>query len=274
MMNKLVDLNKVIFSGKIYYKVNDLTLLFEGVSLYKIKKVINEMELETVKLKGFGTGNFILETDVNKLIINEQSVFLSTKVRVLSDEVKMTKLLNKMFAPTEKIANELVEKKINKFVSEEDFIIEETKEVKTIEENKEFNKEMELENIGFRKVFVCLKTQYKTTGINVLIDKDSNIVGSPYDNRYLVANNRFYINNTEEYSENPEVDYDLKLPLVTGIVEVNEDKIIRQLMEFAYDNNYEPDDFGGRVYANKFHLCDDDVYDLQHKNTLFCGIKY
>jgi len=275
-MEKLTDINinKVIYDKEIYVRVNDLTELFKGVSLYKIKKTIAEMGIETVKLKGFGNGLFIREKDVNKIIIDGKSVILSTKVRVLSDEIKMTKLLNKMLTPSEEIAKQLIADKVSEFIEEDDYVIEEAEQPKAIEENKEFNKEMEENNLAYRKVFVGLKTMYGKLGVDLLIDQNSNIVGNPWDNSYEVANDKFYIGNNENYSGNPEEDYSLALPLQTGTVIVNEDKIVKQLMEFAYSNSYECDGSGGRIYANKVNLVDDDIFYLQHKDTMFTGVVY
>jgi len=271
-MNELKDINKVIFNKEVYYRVNDLTGIFE-VSLFKIKKTILKMELETAKLKGFGNGLFIKEKDVNKIVINEKSVMLSTKVKVLNEELKMTKLLNKIFQPGEEVEKELINDSINKFIEIEDYEIEKIEEPELTKEDAEFNKEMEDKNLAYRKVHVGLKTMYGLSGVNVLIDKDSNIIGTPYYNYFEVKDDKFYIDWNEKCSENIECNYDIVVPLNMGTVEVDEDKVCKELMRIAYSRDFDDDDFG-RIYKNNIRLYNEEISILQHKDTMFTKIIY
>ncbi|CGF77995.1 hypothetical protein IQ781_21705 [Bacillus sp. N447-1] len=73
-------MNRVIFEGETYYKVNDLKELY-NVSMYKIKKAIKEQGIKTGKLEGFGRALFILEAELNMLEIDGAVTYMKTAVK-------------------------------------------------------------------------------------------------------------------------------------------------------------------------------------------------
>ncbi|MEH7668964.1 hypothetical protein V7419_19775 [Bacillus sp. JJ689] len=73
-------MNRVIFEGETYYKVNDLKELY-NVSMYKIKKAIKEQGIKTGKLEGFGRTLYILEAELNMLEIDGAITYMKTAVK-------------------------------------------------------------------------------------------------------------------------------------------------------------------------------------------------
>lgn len=73
-------MNRVIFEGETYYKVNDLKELYD-VSMYKIKKAIKEQGIVIGTLKGFGRAVFILEAELNMLEIDGAVTYMKTAVK-------------------------------------------------------------------------------------------------------------------------------------------------------------------------------------------------
>lgn len=73
-------INRVIFNGNTYYKVNDLQELY-NVSMYKIKKAIKEQGIVIGTLKGFGRALFILEAELNMLEIDGAVTYMKTVVK-------------------------------------------------------------------------------------------------------------------------------------------------------------------------------------------------
>ncbi|OSY03797.1 hypothetical protein [Bacillus mycoides] len=71
-------LNRVIYGGQVYYKVNDVAVLFE-LSQYKMKKVLEKQGIEKGKLAGFGRTLFILEKNVGKIEIGGEVTIIETK---------------------------------------------------------------------------------------------------------------------------------------------------------------------------------------------------
>lgn len=79
-------MNRVIFEGETYYKVNDLKELY-NVSMYKIKKAIKEQGIKTGKLEGFGRALFILEAELNMLEIDGAVTYMKTAVKDYREEM-------------------------------------------------------------------------------------------------------------------------------------------------------------------------------------------
>ncbi len=96
-------INRVIFKGETYYKVNDLKELYD-VSMYKIKKAIKEQEIKTTTLEGFGRSKFILEAELNMLEIDGAITYMKTAVKDYREEMtvggRMSALANSMFRIT------------------------------------------------------------------------------------------------------------------------------------------------------------------------------
>ncbi|MED3198993.1 hypothetical protein ACWKTL_14865 [Bacillus toyonensis] len=96
-------MNRVIFEGETYYKVNDLKELYD-VSMYKIKKTIKEQGIKTGKLEGFGRTLYILEAELNMLEIDGAVTFMKTAVKDYREEMtvggRMSALANSMFRIT------------------------------------------------------------------------------------------------------------------------------------------------------------------------------
>ena len=81
-------LNRVIYGGRVYYKVNDLGELFE-LSSYKMKKTLTKQEIEATKLKGFGRTLFVLESDVSAIEINGEITIIKTEYKESIDKKKV-----------------------------------------------------------------------------------------------------------------------------------------------------------------------------------------
>lgn len=88
-------INRVIFEGKVYYKVADLAELFD-VSVYKMKKAIKAQDIET-RLKGFGRVLFVLEENVCKIELNNEIKILETDFT--TNPVKETKIIEPAVKP-------------------------------------------------------------------------------------------------------------------------------------------------------------------------------
>ncbi|PHD69790.1 hypothetical protein [Bacillus toyonensis] len=73
-------LNRVIYGGQVYYKVNDLGVLF-GLKRYKMKKTLERQEIETTILKGFGRTLYILEDNVGKIEIGGEVTIIKTEFK-------------------------------------------------------------------------------------------------------------------------------------------------------------------------------------------------
>lgn len=71
-------LNRVIYGGQVYYKVNDVAVLFD-LSQYKMKKTLEKQGIEKGKLAGFGRTLFILEKNVGKIEIGGEVTIIETK---------------------------------------------------------------------------------------------------------------------------------------------------------------------------------------------------
>ncbi|QQU31681.1 hypothetical protein I6I41_00650 [Bacillus cereus] len=71
-------LNRVIYGGQVYYKVNDVAVLFD-LSQYKMKKTLSKQAIETTILKGFGRTSFILEKNVGKIEVGGEVTIIETK---------------------------------------------------------------------------------------------------------------------------------------------------------------------------------------------------
>lgn len=82
-------INRLIYGGKVYYKVADLAQLFD-VSIYKMRNAIKAHEIGT-RLKGFGRAIFVLEENVAKIEINNEVKILKTEFT--ANPVKETKVV-------------------------------------------------------------------------------------------------------------------------------------------------------------------------------------
>ncbi|WLR53789.1 hypothetical protein LC048_14840 [Mesobacillus subterraneus] len=85
-------INRVIFEGKVYYKVADLAKLFD-VSVWKMRKIIKAQDIGAPLRKGSGFGRavFVLEENVAKINITGEVKVLETKFT--ADPVKKTKVV-------------------------------------------------------------------------------------------------------------------------------------------------------------------------------------
>ncbi|MFK4423971.1 hypothetical protein [Bacillus sp. RC51] len=113
-------MNRVIFKGETYYKVNDLQELY-NVSMYKIKKAIKEQGIVIGTLKGFGRSLFILESELNMLEIDGAVTYMKTAVKDYREEMtvgsRMSVMANSMFRiikTTEEIIQEASQNAIDK----------------------------------------------------------------------------------------------------------------------------------------------------------------
>ncbi|MEH7668973.1 hypothetical protein V7419_19820 [Bacillus sp. JJ689] len=72
-------LNRVIYKNEVYYKVADLAKLFK-VSAYKMRKIVKAQDIGAPleKGSGFGRAVFVLEENVAKIVVNNQSKVLKT----------------------------------------------------------------------------------------------------------------------------------------------------------------------------------------------------
>lgn len=79
-------INRVIYSGNVYYKVADLAFLFD-VTKYKMRKFIKDNNLGEI-LKGFGRTTYVLEENVAKIDVNGKGVIIKTKITESVDKFK------------------------------------------------------------------------------------------------------------------------------------------------------------------------------------------
>ncbi len=94
-------LNRVIFKNKVYYKVTDLAKLFK-VSAYKMRKIVKTQDIGAPlgKGSGFGRAVFVLEENVAKIVVNNQSKVLKTDFA--KDPVQETITVEVEKAPSKK----------------------------------------------------------------------------------------------------------------------------------------------------------------------------
>ncbi|MEJ9302021.1 hypothetical protein ABEW33_23345 [Priestia megaterium] len=71
-------LNRVIYGGKVYYKVVDLAVLFD-LSNYKMNKIIEKQEIKAEPLDGFGRIRFVSEQEASKIVVNNEVTILKTE---------------------------------------------------------------------------------------------------------------------------------------------------------------------------------------------------
>lgn len=113
-------MNRVIFNNEVYYRATDIREEL-GYTAYKFKKYLQENEVTTYKLKGFGNGNFIKESDTDlQYADNEDSVLiLGTKVKDYSEKftevVKINEFLGAISNATEEVRAIVNEQNIVKF---------------------------------------------------------------------------------------------------------------------------------------------------------------
>lgn len=90
-------LTRVIFSdGKVYYRVKDIKKHL-GVSDYMLRKIINECEVETVKLEGFGNTSFIREEDISLLDINGGGIIMRTEYKDFQQSYETNQSMDSFF---------------------------------------------------------------------------------------------------------------------------------------------------------------------------------
>lgn len=109
-------LNRLIYNNEVYYKVKDLTELFE-VSEYKLKKIIDECEIKTTTLKGYGRTKYILEQNVSDIIFEDGStMYMKTSVQDYQEEFKNTVKIGALVGvfTGKEINYEEIREKINK----------------------------------------------------------------------------------------------------------------------------------------------------------------
>lgn len=272
------ELTKIIYNGAIYIPLRELTKVFVEESLYTIKKSIKEQDIKTSTLEGFGRSLFILEDDINNLIVNGKSVLLSTKVTTLSDEAKMVSLLS-LFTGDNELTKQMQENKIKEFISKPEHT------VKTIsKENKkehiEFNKGMEDLGLGYRLVNIDMKNN--NLGCNgavretltCLIDKDMNIIGKPFDTSFEVADNKLYIECNDICIGDLE-DYNYILPLDYSNVLIDRNKIISNLINLVFNGETRLTESNGwfECIEGKFDLKEEQLILLMNKNTMITDIE-
>ncbi|WP_458106277.1 hypothetical protein [Bacillus sp. PK5-004] len=103
-------INRLIYNGKVYYKVADLAQLFD-VSIYKIRKIVKTQDIRTT-LKGYGRAVFVLEENVAKIEVRNEVKILETKFT--ADPVKKSKVVKepvvdvkKSKKPSKKVKKEI-----------------------------------------------------------------------------------------------------------------------------------------------------------------------
>ncbi|OSY00326.1 hypothetical protein BTJ45_02932 [Bacillus mycoides] len=126
-------LNRVIYGGQVYYKVNDVAVLFD-LSQYKMKKTLSKQDIETTILKGFGRTSFILEKNVGKIEIGGEVTIIETEFKE-SMRKEAVKKADEVPAEETKNENEEVksetEKEVETTVNNNDIAIESnTEEIK------------------------------------------------------------------------------------------------------------------------------------------------
>ncbi|MGX5612268.1 hypothetical protein [Bacillus toyonensis] len=135
-------LNRVIYGGQVYYKVNDVAVLFE-LSQYKMKKTLSKQDIETTILKGFGRTSFILEKNVGKIEINNNDEIKITKTEVTGG-IEKVEVKTAEEVPAEETKNEKeevkseTEKEVETTVNNNENTIESnTEEIEKLQEEHE-----------------------------------------------------------------------------------------------------------------------------------------
>lgn len=131
-------LNRVIYGGQVYYKVNDVAVLFD-LSQYKMKKTLDKQGIEKGKLAGFGRTLFILEENVGKIEVNNNDKVKITKTEVTGG-IEKVEVQKAEEVPAEETKNEKEEMKS-----------ETEKEVETTVNNNETKDESDTEKIEEHK---------------------------------------------------------------------------------------------------------------------------
>jgi hypothetical protein len=93
-------INRVIYGGKVSYRVADLAELFE-VTTYKMRKAVKNQQLGTI-LKAFGRCLFVLEENVGKIEINGELTIIET-IFEESIEKKMWSSLKQLLLKNQKV---------------------------------------------------------------------------------------------------------------------------------------------------------------------------
>lgn len=273
------ELTKIIYNGAVYIPLRELTKVFIEESLYTIKKSIKEQGLRTTTIEGLGRSLFILESDVNKLIIDDKSALLKTKVTTLNDEVKMVSLLG-LFIGENETTRKLQNEKIERFIQEPEYTVE-----TILKENKkehiEFNKDMEELGLGYRLVNINMKNSdvgndgVVTDKITCLVDKDMSILGNTYDYRYEINNNRLYVCWNDFETGDLEEDYDFSLPLTYETVDIDRNKLINNLVKLVFSGDIKMTDGRGwfELMEDKFDLEEQQLILLMNKNTMITDIE-
>ena len=270
------ELNKIIYEQKVYLKVNDLVQVFEGVSLYKIKKEIKKQGLQTTKLKGFGTSLFISEKQASMLIVDGKSRLFSTKIRTVDEEIRTTMLLNRMFATEDSLGETMLQEAINKFEEIENYVIEEPTKV---DDEDDFNNKFKEENLAFREVNISLRNtnvgERSESCISIIVDKDSNIItDTPYNNCFEIKGNILHINPTEEWKGDVWKDYLKHIPAQYGYNDVTVDvvKILSQI--YGAIKDIKLDSIGDWYNIELMEIGKLELIMLLNKDTLITGVNY
>ena len=275
------ELNKVVYEREVYLKVNDLVEVFEGVSLYKIKNAIKKQNLETRKLKGFGNSNFISEKQASMLVVDGKSRLFSTKIRTINEELKETILFNRIFGAEGSVGETMLQETIEKFEKIEDYIIEESiNDIEVDNEDEDFNKQFEKENLAFRQVDISLRntnvSERSECSISVIVDKDSNIIcNTPYNNCFEVQDDILHINCTEEWTGDVYEDYVKHIPVEYGYdkTEIDVAKILKQI--YIGIKDIKATDFGDLYDIENMEISELELLMLlNNKDTLITGVKY
>lgn len=152
-MEEFIMLNRVIYGGQVYYKVNDVAVLFD-LSQYKMKKTLSKQDIETTILKGFGRTSFILEKNVGKIEINNNDRVKITKTEVTGG-IEKVEVQKDEEVPAEETKNEKEEMKS-----------ETEKEVETTVNNNDTTTESDIEKIEeLQEEHEHLKQKAKALGV-------------------------------------------------------------------------------------------------------------
>lgn len=277
------DLNKVIYEGIVYVKVADLTLIFEDISLYRIKKEIERQGLETTKLKGFGNGLFISERQASMLVIDEMSVMLSTKVKTINDELKMVQLASTLLNVDEVMIDNSLKHKIEEFDKIEDYVIEDKSNDDDYKEIRQFNENMKKEGLAYRRVRIDMKNtniytysdalQFESK-IDVIVDKDMNIYSRPYYSYYAVEGDTLYIDWNETDTDDLCEDFNIHLSAIYGDIEIDEKKIIENIYRSMSESGIKITDMSDWYEIGGIEIEDRALAMLMNKDTLITGISY
>ncbi|WP_045518099.1 hypothetical protein [Neobacillus niacini] len=105
-------INRVIYGGKVYYKVADLAELFD-VSLYKMRKIVKAQNIGE-NLQGFGRAVFVMEENVAKIEVRNEVKILETKFTV--DPVKKVKTVKTPVIDVKKPTKKSAKKNVDNVV--------------------------------------------------------------------------------------------------------------------------------------------------------------